>query len=113
MNNFRNRILQLAGKIKEAQNVGRGDYYGSTNETIGDPERMPMGGDYGGSPSQPARPPIDFGDERKRRKQYPRFDFWIGFTSKDGPQGDSIGGSSADQPFAVGAGEGGSVTLGL
>lgn len=83
MNDFRDRLKKLAKKIIMAQNVERGSYFESTYDTVGDPERSPMGGDYGGSPVGPSRPPIIYDNERLDRRKYPRFDFSLGVTSKD------------------------------
>jgi hypothetical protein len=81
MINFKNRIKTLATKI--AQNVERGSYFDSAYDTIGSPERSPMGGDYGGSPAQPYRPPTIYDDERLDRRKYHRFDVSLGVMSKN------------------------------
>ena len=76
------RIKRLRDKIAQ-QNVERGTYFDSAYETVGDPERSPMGGDFGGSPVGPSRPPTIFDDERLDRRQYMRRDVSLSVVSKD------------------------------
>ena len=76
--NIRQRIVKLAGVIKQAQNanVGRGDYYLSTNETPeGSGSNRGLPGPYDGSPANASVP--------DKKKEESRLDRTMGYRTND------------------------------